>query len=75
MCPLLTIRYLQTRFRCPVKILRGSRLQVVGRAVQELVQKYNRNAASPTVGIVQLNGLIHSEERVAFREIACQLCA
>ena len=50
-------------------------MQVVARAVQELVQKYNTNAASPTVGIVHLNGLIHSEERVAFREIARQLCA
>ena len=58
-----------------MKMLRGMSVQVVGRAVQELVQKYNTNAASPTVGIVQLNGLIHSEERVAFREIARQLCA
>jgi origin recognition complex subunit 4 len=56
-------------------MLRGISMQLVGRAVQELVQKYNTNAASPTVGIVQLNGLIHSEERVAFREIARQLCA
>jgi len=49
-------------------------LQAVGRAVQELLQKYNTNAASPAVGIVSLNGLIHNEEKAAFREIARQLC-
>ena len=48
--------------------------QVVGRTVQELLQKYNQNPASPTVGIVTLSGLLHSEEKTAFREIARQLC-
>jgi len=48
--------------------------QAVGRAVQELLQKYNTNAASPAVGIVSLYGLIHNEEKAAFREIARQLC-
>ena len=49
-------------------------LQAVGRAVQELLQKYNKSAASPAVGIVSLNGLIHNDEKAAFREIARQLC-
>ena len=48
--------------------------QVVGRALQELLQKYNHNPASPAVGIVSLSGLLHSEEKTAFREIARQLC-
>ena len=42
--------------------------------MQELLHKYNVNAASPTVGIVTLSGLLHSEEKAAFREIARQLC-
>ncbi|CAL5218398.1 g73 [Coccomyxa viridis] len=47
---------------------------VVGRTLQELLQKFNQNPASPTVGIVSLSGLLHSEEKTAFREIARQLC-
>ncbi len=49
-------------------------MQAVGRAVEELLHRHNTNPASPTVGIVRLNGLVHNEERVAFREIARQLC-
>lgn len=41
----------------------------------ELDAKYNTNPDSPVVGVVRLNGLVHSVDRVAFREIARQLCA
>lgn len=35
----------------------------------------NSNPTNPTVGVVRLSGLLHTDERVAFREIARQLCA
>ena len=44
------------------------------RLVRELCEMYNKAAESPTVGVVRLSGLVHSLERVAFREIARQLC-
>lgn len=53
----------------------GVRGQVVERTVAQLCTKYNTNPESPVVGVVRLTGLLHGAERVAFREIACQLCA
>lgn len=50
-------------------------LQVVERAVAELQRQCNRDADNPRVGVVRLAGLLHADERVAFREIARQLCA
>ncbi|EIE26129.1 hypothetical protein COCSUDRAFT_40278 [Coccomyxa subellipsoidea C-169] len=44
------------------------------RTVGELCAKYNTNPDSPVVGVVRLSGLVHSADRVAFREIARQLC-
>ncbi|KAK9916102.1 hypothetical protein WJX75_008581 [Coccomyxa subellipsoidea] len=48
---------------------------VAERTVAELDAKYNTNPDSPVVGVVRLNGLVHSADRVALREIARQLCA
>ena len=48
--------------------------QVAERTVGELCAKYNTNPDSPVVGVVRLSGLVHSADRVAFREIARQLC-
>ena len=48
--------------------------QVVERAVAELQRQCNRDADNPAVGVVRLAGLLHADERVAFREIARQLC-
>lgn len=41
----------------------------------QLCAKYNTVPESPMVGVVRLTGLVHSSDRVAFREIARQLCA
>jgi len=44
------------------------------RVLNELEAKYNVHEGKPTVGIVRLTGLAHTEDVVAFREIARQLC-
>ncbi len=44
------------------------------RVLTELEAKYNVHEGKPTVGIVRLTGLAHTEDVVAFREIARQLC-
>jgi hypothetical protein len=48
--------------------------QVVERTLKDLCTKYNTVADSPRVGVVRLTGLVHNADRVAFREIARQLC-
>jgi hypothetical protein len=48
--------------------------QVVNRVLAELDTHYNPDKASPVVGFVRLSGLAHADERIAFREIARQLC-
>lgn len=40
----------------------------------ELNAKYNTDEGKPVVGFVRLTGLAHTEDVVAFREIARQLC-
>ncbi|DBA93777.1 hypothetical protein WJX82_005642 [Trebouxia sp. C0006] len=47
---------------------------VMQRVLTELEAKYNVHEGKPTVGIVRLTGLAHTEDVVAFREIARQLC-
>jgi hypothetical protein len=49
--------------------------QVVERVMRDLQHKYNVDSRSPVVGIVRLTGLMHADDRVAFREAARQLCA
>ena len=49
-------------------------MQVIQRVLVELEAKYNLHEGRPTVGIVRLTGLAHTEDVVAFREIARQLC-
>lgn len=49
-------------------------VQVVERVLGQLAADVNRDAACPALGVVRLNGVVHAEERVAFREIARQLC-
>ncbi len=44
------------------------------RVLAELEAKYNTHEGRPMVGIVRLTGLAHTEDVVAFREIARQLC-
>ena len=48
---------------------------MVERALAELLARFNTVAGSPVVGIVRLAGLVHTDERTAFQEIARQLCA
>eukprot|EP00887_Chlorella_sp_A99_P002462 scaffold10.g2462.t1 len=49
---------------------------VVERALSTVCARYNagRTAADPRVGVVRLVGWAHGDDRVAFREIARQLC-
>ncbi|KAK9813918.1 hypothetical protein WJX73_004724 [Symbiochloris irregularis] len=47
---------------------------VLERVVWEVQQRLNPNPDNPQVGVVRLSGLIHSEDRAAFQEIARQLC-
>lgn len=49
-------------------------LQVVERVLERLAADVNRDPACPVLGVVRLNGIVHAEERAAFREIARQLC-
>ena len=49
-------------------------MQVVQRVLAELTAKFNVHENNPVVGIVRLTGLAHTEDVVAFREIARQLC-
>lgn len=44
------------------------------RVLYELTTKFNTAPENPLVGVVRLTGFVHTEERVAFREIARQLC-
>ena len=48
----------------------------VERAVATMSAKYNNNASNeePVIGVVRLTGWAHNEERVAFKEMARQLC-
>ena len=48
--------------------------QVLQRVLAELDTKYNIHEGKPVVGVVRLTGLAHTEDVVAFREIARQLC-
>ena len=49
-------------------------MQAVERAVLDLQEKYNVSSTATRVAIVRLSGLVHTEEQVAFRAIARQLC-
>ena len=49
-------------------------LQVLERSIAELQQKLNTNPDNPQVGVVRLSGLVHTDDRAAFQEIARQLC-
>lgn len=49
-------------------------LQVVERALSELQARFKAAAGGPRVGVVRLSGLVHTDERAAFQEIARQLC-
>ena len=49
-------------------------LKVVERALQQLQQSHNPVGEPAVLGVVRLSGLVHSEERTAFREAARQLC-
>lgn len=49
-------------------------LQVVQRVLAELNAKYNVDQTRPVIGFVRLTGLAHTQDVVAFREIARQLC-
>ena len=40
----------------------------------DLAARYSVAAQSPTLGVVRLSGLVHVSDRVAFREVARQLC-
>lgn len=49
-------------------------LQVIQRVLAGLKGRYNTQEGKPVLGVVQLTGLAHTEDVVAFREIARQLC-
>jgi len=44
------------------------------RAIAKVCQEYNTDPADSLVGVVRLVGWLHGDERVAFKEIARQLC-
>lgn len=52
----------------------GTCAQLVERTLGSLCARFNAAGASPRVGVVRLSGLAHAADRVAFREIARQLC-
>eukprot|EP00884_Botryococcus_braunii_P011000 jgi/Botrbrau1/19901/Bobra.0059s0022.1 len=47
---------------------------VAERVLSEIHAKFNGTQGPPVVGMVRLSGLLHAEERTAYREIARQLC-
>ncbi|KAK9836048.1 hypothetical protein WJX84_003886, partial [Apatococcus fuscideae] len=47
---------------------------VVERALCHLQQTHNPAGGPAVLGVVRLNGLVHADERTAFREAARQLC-
>ena len=49
-------------------------LQVVQRVLADLDSRHNTEQGKPVLGVVQLTGLAHTEDVVAFKEIARQLC-
>lgn len=55
-------------------MLRAVCPQVVERALAELQARFKAAAGGPVVGVVRLSGLVHTDERAAFQEIARQLC-
>ena len=68
----LNPNYREHRLHCCVTSL--LHLQVVQRVLAELNEKYNLDQTRPVIGFVRLTGLAHTEDVVAFREIARQLC-
>ncbi len=42
--------------------------------LEQLAAELNADPARPVLGVVRLNGVVHAEERAAFRNIARQLC-
>ncbi len=44
------------------------------RVLEQLAAELNADPARPVLGVVRLNGVVHAEERAAFRNIARQLC-
>lgn len=44
------------------------------RVLTDLESKHNTEQGVPVIGVVQLTGLVHTEDVVAFKEIARQLC-
>lgn len=46
----------------------------IERSVAEVCGRYNTDSTDPHVGVVRLTGSLHADERIAFREIARQLC-
>lgn len=49
-------------------------MQVVDRALRQLQQNHNPAGEPAVLGVVRLSGLIHADERTAFREAARQMC-
>ena len=49
-------------------------VQVIQRVLAGLEGRYNTERGRPVLGVVQLTGLAHTEDVVAFKEIARQLC-
>ena len=61
---------------CALRLPRRLRscAQVVERVLERLAADANNDPACPVLGVVRLSGLVHAEERAAFREVARQLC-
>lgn len=49
-------------------------LQVLQRVLRSSMAQHNTEPGNPTLGAVQLSGVLHCDERIAFQEIAHQLC-
>lgn len=52
----------------------GGKTLAIERALDQISSQWNTDPEDPLVGIVRLYGWAHHEERVAFKEIARQLC-
>uniref|UniRef100_A0A383VEZ4 Origin recognition complex subunit 4 n=1 Tax=Tetradesmus obliquus TaxID=3088 RepID=A0A383VEZ4_TETOB len=48
---------------------------VLQRVLRSSMAQHNTEPGNPTLGAVQLSGVLHCDERIAFQEIAHQLCS
>ena len=52
----------------------SAKKEVLDSVLSGLLHEFNDKKKSPSVGVVRLSGMLHSDECAALREIARQLC-